>query len=126
MHPEAERRRVIIEGIQPAIDAGRFPIKRTIGEQVVVDAVEVYDGELAAAMRGQHHHFAHFGPVPPVRFRLEHQLSAADDALVVSFARHEDNPAAGLDLRAEAVPVAGGFCVGQRRKKSERCAAVHA
>jgi starch synthase (maltosyl-transferring) len=32
MHPEAGQRRVIIEGIQPAIDAGRFPIKRTVGE----------------------------------------------------------------------------------------------
>src|SRR5436189_158437 len=38
MHPDAGRRRVIIEGIQPAIDAGRFPIKRTIGEQVGVEA----------------------------------------------------------------------------------------
>src|SRR6266849_1285224 len=38
MHPDVGRRRVIIEGIQPAIDAGRFPIKRTIGEQVVVEA----------------------------------------------------------------------------------------
>src|SRR5207245_8240505 len=44
MHPDAERRRVIIEGIQPAIDAGRFPIKRTIGEQVVVEADIFTDG----------------------------------------------------------------------------------
>jgi len=35
---------VIIEGIQPAIDAGRFPIKRTIGEQVVVEADIFTDG----------------------------------------------------------------------------------
>ncbi|GAC1474980.1 MAG: alpha-1,4-glucan--maltose-1-phosphate maltosyltransferase [Isosphaeraceae bacterium] len=30
--------RVIIEGVQPEIDAGRFAIKRTIGEEVVVTA----------------------------------------------------------------------------------------
>jgi starch synthase (maltosyl-transferring) len=35
---------VIVEGIQPAIDAGRFPIKRTIGEQVVVEADIFTDG----------------------------------------------------------------------------------
>ena len=44
MHPDAGRRRVIIEGIQPAIDAGRFPIKRTVGEQVVVEADIFTDG----------------------------------------------------------------------------------
>ena len=30
--------RVIIEGIQPAIDGGAFPIKRTVGEDLVVEA----------------------------------------------------------------------------------------
>ncbi len=39
--------RVIIENVQPAIDAGKFPIKRTDGEQVVVEAdvfTEGHDG----------------------------------------------------------------------------------
>src|SRR5919198_298474 len=44
MHPEAGRKRVVIEGIRPAIDAGRFPIKRTIGEPVVVEADIFTDG----------------------------------------------------------------------------------
>jgi len=44
MHPDAGRKRVIIEGIQPVIDAGRFPIKRTVGEQVVVEADIFTDG----------------------------------------------------------------------------------
>ena len=44
MHPDAGRRRVIIEGIQPVIDAGRFPVKRIIGEQVVVEADIFTDG----------------------------------------------------------------------------------
>jgi starch synthase (maltosyl-transferring) len=30
--------RVVIEDVQPAVDGGRFPIKRTIGEEVVVTA----------------------------------------------------------------------------------------
>ena len=30
--------RVIIENVRPAIDGGRFPIKRTVGEEVVVTA----------------------------------------------------------------------------------------
>ncbi|MFB0505686.1 MAG: alpha-1,4-glucan--maltose-1-phosphate maltosyltransferase [Thermodesulfobacteriota bacterium] len=32
------RNRVIIEGVKPEIDGGRCPIKRTLGEQVVVEA----------------------------------------------------------------------------------------
>ncbi len=35
---ENGRRRVIIEGVKPEIDGGRFPIKRTVGEKVVVEA----------------------------------------------------------------------------------------
>lgn len=41
---EDGRRRVIIEGVKPQIDGGRFPIKRTIGEQVVVEADVFTDG----------------------------------------------------------------------------------
>lgn len=32
------RRHVVIERVQPEIDGGRFPIKRTVGERVVVEA----------------------------------------------------------------------------------------
>lgn len=32
------RKRVMIEGVQPEIDHGRFPIKRTVGEKVLVEA----------------------------------------------------------------------------------------
>ena len=38
------RKRVIIEGITPEIDGGRFPIKRTVGESVVVEADVFTDG----------------------------------------------------------------------------------
>src|SRR5262249_60551199 len=45
--------RVIIEGVHPEIDGGRFPIKRTVGEEVVVTADVHADGHdtLAAVLR---------------------------------------------------------------------------
>jgi len=41
---ENERARVVIEAIRPEIDAGRFPIKRAVGEVVVVEANAFADG----------------------------------------------------------------------------------
>jgi starch synthase (maltosyl-transferring) len=43
--PEPEgRRRVIIEGVSPAIDGGRFPIKRVCGDKIIVEADAFCDG----------------------------------------------------------------------------------
>jgi starch synthase (maltosyl-transferring) len=46
------RRRVAIERVDPEIDAGRFPIKRTVGERVTVEADVFADGhdELACVV----------------------------------------------------------------------------
>ncbi|HKQ37792.1 MAG TPA: alpha-1,4-glucan--maltose-1-phosphate maltosyltransferase [Verrucomicrobiae bacterium] len=38
------RQRVIIERVEPEIDAGRFPIKRTTGERIVIEADIFADG----------------------------------------------------------------------------------
>ena len=38
------RKRAVIEGVEPEIDAGRFPAKRTIGDTVVVEADIFTDG----------------------------------------------------------------------------------
>ncbi|WP_372722521.1 alpha-1,4-glucan--maltose-1-phosphate maltosyltransferase [Immundisolibacter sp.] len=38
------RQRVIIEGVTPEVDGGRFPVKRSVGEQVVVEADIFCDG----------------------------------------------------------------------------------
>src|SRR5262249_16763418 len=47
----ALRRRVVVERIQPAVDGGRFPIKRTLGESVTVTADIFSDGhEVVAAV----------------------------------------------------------------------------
>src|SRR6201998_2516082 len=43
------RRRVVIEAITPAVDCGRFPAKRTVGDQVRVEADIFTDGHDAIA-----------------------------------------------------------------------------
>jgi starch synthase (maltosyl-transferring) len=45
--------RVVIEGVEPEIDCGQFPIKRTVGEEVIVGASIFADGHdmLAAVLR---------------------------------------------------------------------------
>lgn len=50
------KQRVLIENVSPCIDGGRYPIKRTIGEQVVVEADIFADGHdvLAALLRVRH------------------------------------------------------------------------
>lgn len=50
------RQRVVIEGVKPEIDAGRFPIKRAVGEDVIVEADVFADGHdgLAAVLRYRH------------------------------------------------------------------------
>ena len=42
--PEEGRRRAVIESVEPQVDGGRFPIKRTVGESVVVEADVFADG----------------------------------------------------------------------------------
>ncbi|HKB41938.1 MAG TPA: maltotransferase domain-containing protein, partial [Gemmataceae bacterium] len=46
------RPRVVIENVQPEIDAGRFPIKRTVGDNVLVEADVFADGhdEISAVL----------------------------------------------------------------------------
>ncbi len=49
-HPQqAGRRRVIIEGVSPEVDGGRFPAKRTVGDAVRVEADIFTDGHDAIA-----------------------------------------------------------------------------
>ena len=44
MQPQEGRSRVIIEGVRPEIDGGQFPIKRIIGEEIIVEADILVDG----------------------------------------------------------------------------------
>ena len=48
---EAARRRVILEGVTPQIDGGRFPVKRVVGETVEVGVDAFTDGHDAIVCR---------------------------------------------------------------------------
>ena len=45
------RRRVVIEGISPEVDGGRFPAKRTVGDAVHVEADIFTDGHDSGSRR---------------------------------------------------------------------------
>ncbi|GIX47338.1 MAG: hypothetical protein KatS3mg131_1549 [Candidatus Tectimicrobiota bacterium] len=66
MHAIEGRQRVVIEGVKPEIDSGRFPIKRTVGEEVVVEADIFADGHdvLAAVLRYRPGHAAAWQETP--------------------------------------------------------------
>jgi starch synthase (maltosyl-transferring) len=49
--PADGRKRVVIEGVEPEIDAGRFPIKRIVGDSVAVEADIFADGHDHVAAR---------------------------------------------------------------------------
>jgi starch synthase (maltosyl-transferring) len=61
--PDALTRRVVVERIEPEIDGGRFPIKRTVGETVDVFATIFADGHdvLVAMLRDRHSHVRGLG-----------------------------------------------------------------
>lgn len=50
MRLEEGRQRVIIEGVSPVVDCGRFAIKRVVGEEVVVEADAFTDGHDALSL----------------------------------------------------------------------------
>jgi starch synthase (maltosyl-transferring) len=51
-----DRRRVVVEGVRPEVDGGRFPIKRVVGEVVMVEADVYADGhdEVSAQLLWRH------------------------------------------------------------------------
>jgi starch synthase (maltosyl-transferring) len=59
MGDEHGRQRVVIDRVRPEIDGGRFPIKRTVGEDVVVEADVFADGHDALSVLLQYRHEAH-------------------------------------------------------------------
>ncbi len=44
MKPVEGRKRVVIEEVQPQVDCGRYPAKRTLGDTVTVTAAIFADG----------------------------------------------------------------------------------
>lgn len=66
--PVDGRKRVVIEGVDPEIDAGRFPIKRIIGDTVQVEANVFGDGHDHVAC---HLLFRHEDETQPHRIKME-------------------------------------------------------
>jgi starch synthase (maltosyl-transferring) len=66
MRESEGRRRVVIEGITPEIDGGRFPIKRVCGEQVIVEVDAFCDGHdtLCCVLRYRQESAAGWNEVP--------------------------------------------------------------
>src|SRR5713226_9711013 len=57
MNASDGRRRVVVEGVKPEIDCGRFPIKRITGDTVTVEADVFADGhDVVAGTRGWRRH----------------------------------------------------------------------
>jgi len=56
MKPTEGRRRVVIEEIQPVVDAGRHPAKRVLGDAIEVTAAIFCDGHDHVAARLLYHH----------------------------------------------------------------------
>ena len=78
---EDGRRRVVIESVSPAIDGGRFSIKRVIGEKVIVEADIFGDGHdaLSAVMQFRPGHESVWTelpmePLPNDRWRASFQV----------------------------------------------------
>ena len=54
--PEGGLRRVIVEGLSPEVDGGRYPAKRIVGDTVVVECDLIADGHDAIAGRALFRH----------------------------------------------------------------------
>ncbi len=67
---ELGRRRVVIEGVTPQVDSGRFPIKRVVGDEVAVEADVFADGHEEIACLLEHRHECeatwHHTPMQPL------------------------------------------------------------
>jgi starch synthase (maltosyl-transferring) len=79
---ERARRRVIIEGVHPEIDCGRHPVKRIVGDTLVVEADLVADGHdlVAGCLRHRHEDAAEWieTPLEPIvndRWRASFRLT---------------------------------------------------
>jgi starch synthase (maltosyl-transferring) len=76
---ERGRRRIIIERVWPEIDGGRFPIKRTVGEQVTVSADVFADGHDLLAGVVKYRHRGPEGSAPQGNHWQEVPLVARDN-----------------------------------------------
>jgi starch synthase (maltosyl-transferring) len=74
--PAPDRRRVIIENVQPEVDGGRFAVKRTVGDRVRVEADVFADGhdELACLLQYKRHDESAWHEAPMTLINNDHWL----------------------------------------------------
>ena len=97
VHDTADARRLIVERLQPEIDGGRFPIKRTVGESVSVTVDLFADGHdlIAGVLKYRH---VPAGP-PPSRVALRREAPAPQQS---QWAAPQDPLSAGSGSAKEA------------------------
>jgi starch synthase (maltosyl-transferring) len=68
--PQDGRQRAVIENVKPEIDAGRFPVKRTVGEKVTVEADIFADGHdlLSAVLKVRRKQYDQWTETPMAPF----------------------------------------------------------
>jgi starch synthase (maltosyl-transferring) len=116
--PADGRKRVVVESVEPEIDAGRFAIKRIVGDNVRVEADVFSDGHdhVAARLLFRYHELAEWSAVPMQalgndRWRGEFPVSRIGEYLytVAGWIDHfdtwrsdlEKKIAAGQDIRVD-------------------------
>lgn len=133
--PADGRKRVVIESVEPEIDAGRFAIKRILGDSVVVEADVFADGHdhVAARLLFRYHKIAEWTAVPMTplgndRWRAEFPVSRLGEYLytVAGWINHFDTwrsdlrkkIAAGQDIQVDLLN--GALLVEQAAERSGR------
>jgi starch synthase (maltosyl-transferring) len=86
------RRRVVVERLQPEIDGGRFPIKRSVGERVRVTVDLFADGQDLVAGAALYRHRRYRGAEDPNKSPAGADLSASAEATA---GPRRSRPAAG-------------------------------
>src|SRR5262245_5435732 len=111
-------RRVVIRGVYPEIECGRFPIKRVAGERVIVEADIFADGHdsIAAVLRYRHQNRNCWSEVPMMelgndRWRAEftvenlgeyvYSISAWIDPVQTWYKNFRKRIAAGQDVATD-------------------------
>ncbi len=114
------RCRVVIERVSPEIDCGRFPVKRIVGEKVIVEADVFADGHDRVACQilyRQGNEEVHFSPMEPLgndRWRGEFRVTTIGkyqytvegwiDGFQSWWDALEKKIAAGQDVHVDLVP----------------------
>jgi starch synthase (maltosyl-transferring) len=96
-----DRRRVVIERLQPSVDGGRFPIKRTLGETVVVTGDLFADGHDLIAGVLKYRHVPAGPPAAAPALRVSAGPPAAEPALRTGSADPVRRPGPAREGRAD-------------------------